>query len=241
MPRATALRPHLRLVDGAAASDGSTLGPVAALGDDQLVRLMKEGDPSAFETLYRRHAAFAINLAVRIQGNANDVEDVVHDAFLRAAQRTDSLRDPSAFRSWLGSIVVRLVKTRLRRAKLMSVFGIGSATQSEVVDLDLLVSSDAGPEARAELVQVYAMLLELPADDRIAWTLRYVEHHDLQGVSQLMDCSLATAKRRISRAQNHLLGTYGQRQRSDVALEPSPSPKWADEMSPESSTLDPSS
>lgn len=209
MPFPSLARGHLRLVVDPKSPDGRLPEvAVAGLSDEQLVVLMRQGDGLAFETLYRRHAPFALNLAVRIQGNATDVEDVVHDAFMRAVQRNEGLRDASAFRPWLGSIVVRLVKTRLRRAKLMSVLGLGFGAEPEPIDVDMLVSHAAGPEARAELLQVYALLLELPADDRIAWTLRYVEHHDLQGVSQLAGCSLATAKRRIARAQSHLLTKY---------------------------------
>ena len=95
------------------------LGPTAELDSAQLVSLARENDLAAFEVLYRRHAGFAMNLAVRIQGNATDVEDVVHDAFLRAHARLDNLRDPEAFRAWLGAIVVRLVRTRLRRRRLL--------------------------------------------------------------------------------------------------------------------------
>ena len=53
--------------------------------------------------LYRRHAAFALNLAVHIQGTTADVEDIVHDAFVRAHERLAELRDTSAFRAWLGA------------------------------------------------------------------------------------------------------------------------------------------
>ena len=54
------------------------------------------------------------------------------------------------------------------------------------------------------LAQVYALLQTLPADDRIAWTLRYVERHHLEVVAEIAGCSLATAKRRIARAQRFL-------------------------------------
>ena len=57
--------------------------------------------------------------------------------------------------------------------------------------------ADADPEARVLLAQVYALLQTLPADDRIAWTLRYVERHRLEVVAEIVGCSLATAKRRI--------------------------------------------
>ncbi len=156
------------------------------------------GERAAFERLYLRHAGYALNLAVRIQGNATDVEDIVHDAFLKAHERLADLRDRGAFRSWLGAIVVRLVRTRLRRRRWMSALGL---TSVDPVDLDAIASDVAGPEVRAQLAQVYALLQLLPTEDRIAWTLRYVEHHRLEVVAELADCSLATAKRRIARAQ----------------------------------------
>jgi RNA polymerase sigma-70 factor (ECF subfamily) len=172
------------------------------LNDAQLVALTADDDVAAFETLYRRHAPFALNLAVRLQGNAADVEDIVHDAFLKARARLPDLRDPAAFRAWLGSIVVRFVRSRLRRQRLARRLGFVQA--GEPVDLEVVASPSADPEARAMLAQVYALLRTMPANDRIAWTLRYVERHRLEGVAELAGCSLATAKRRIASAQRFL-------------------------------------
>ena len=97
------------------------------------------------------------------------------------------------------AIVVRLVRSRLRRRRLMASLGLTHA--GDAVDLDAVASGGASPEARAQLAQVYALLQTMPTEDRIAWTLRYVERHRLEAVAQLTDCSLATAKRRIARAQ----------------------------------------
>jgi RNA polymerase sigma-70 factor (ECF subfamily) len=124
---------------------------------------------------------------------------------LRAHDKLPELRDGQAFKSWFGSIVVSLVRTRLRRRRLLGSFGVGCA---DPVDLDSIACESAGPEARAELAQVYALLQTLPADDRIAWTLRQVEHHRLEAVAELCGCSLATAKRRILRAQRFLKGHF---------------------------------
>jgi len=215
---------HLRLVeDAASASAASTPEPALAaadapppssrstssrsmsgidsLPDEALVTLGLEGDSYALELLYRRHASFAIHLATRIEGSAHDVEDVVHDAYVKAFERLDTLTDRSAFRSWLGAIVVHRVRSRMRRTRLMNVLGLGRA---DPIDLDSLTSSDASPHARAELAQVYALLRTLKTDERIAWTLRCVEGHDLETVARLTDCSLATVKRRISRTQKFL-------------------------------------
>jgi RNA polymerase sigma-70 factor (ECF subfamily) len=169
--------------------------------DAELVARTRHADTSAFESLYRRHAEFAFNLAVRVQGSSADVEDIVHDAFLRAQEHLQELRDSAAFRPWLGSIVVRLVRTRLRRRRLLGALGL---TAPEPVEIESLAAADADPESRALLAQVYALLQTVPADDRIAWTLRYVERHRLETVAVMLQCSLATAKRRIARAQRFL-------------------------------------
>jgi RNA polymerase sigma-70 factor (ECF subfamily) len=174
----------------------------ADLPDAQLVALGAAGDVRALEFLYRRHAPFAINLATRIEGSPRDVEDIVHDAFLRAFERLRDLTDRAAFRGWLGAIVVHAVRSRMRRGKLLNLLGLGRA--SEPVDLDALTSPDASPHVRAQLAQIYALLGTLPADDRIAWTLRAIEGHELEAVANLTRCSLATVKRRIARAQRFL-------------------------------------
>lgn len=193
---------------------------IAALSDAQLVALGCKGETMALEILYRRHAAFAIHLAARIEGSSRDVEDVAHDAFLRAFERLNDLSDRSAFRSWLGSIVVHAVRSRMRRARLMNLLGLGKS--SEPVDLDALASPDASPHVRAQIAQIYALLRTLPTDERIAWTLRCVEGHDLETVARLTSCSLATVKRRITRAQRFLDEHFVDAERHDGGAVSSP-------------------
>jgi RNA polymerase sigma-70 factor (ECF subfamily) len=197
---------RLRVVKGgqspASAAEVAPSSPAEALSDSQLVALSLSEDPAGFEALYRRHATFALNLAVRLQGASYDVEDIVHDAFVRAFSRLDELREAAAFRSWLGAIVVRLVRSRLRRRRLLGTLGLANGT--DPVDLDAIASQDADPESRAQLAQVYALLQTMPLNERIAWTLRYVDRHRLEAVAELAGCSLATAKRRIVKAQRFL-------------------------------------
>ena len=168
---------------------------LAAFADDALVSLAAAGETAA---------AYALNLAARIAGSPTDIEDVVHDAFLRAFQRLDSLRNPAAFRTWLGSIVVYGMRSRLRREKLRRILGLSEARGAQPVDIDRIASPSASPAVRAELAQLYALVRTLPTDDRIAWTLRCIEGHELEEAAALADCSLATVKRRIARAQRFI-------------------------------------
>jgi RNA polymerase sigma-70 factor, ECF subfamily len=194
---------RLQLV-GRPARGGTSLGaaePRTELQDAELVVLAQNQDMAAFEVLYRRHAGYVLSLAVRIQGSIVDAEDIVHDAFLKAHEQLGELRDPPAFRSWLGAIVVRFVATRMRRRRLLERFGL---SVGEPVEIDAIAAAEASPEDRAQLAQLYALLQTVPASDRIAWMLRTIERHPLDEVARLCRCSLATAKRRISRAQRFL-------------------------------------
>jgi len=166
------------------------------------VALGIHGDRKALEMLYRRHAAYAIRLASRIEGTARDADDVVHESFIKAFQRLKDLNDRSAFRGWLGAIVVGEVRSLMRHAKFMKTIGLGR--EDDPIDLSEIVSPAASPHVRAQLAQIFALLQTQPVDNRIAWVLREVEDHDLEHIAQLTGCSLATVKRRVDRVQRFL-------------------------------------
>lgn len=70
-----------------------------------LIARARRGDAAAFDALVRRHyrATFAVALAV-VHRRA-DAEDVCQDAWVRALERLDELRDLDRFLPWLLQIV----------------------------------------------------------------------------------------------------------------------------------------
>jgi len=51
-------------------------------------------------------------IAYSVLGNSADAEDVAQEAFLRAYQKFDSLREAEKFRAWVNRIVFRLALNR---------------------------------------------------------------------------------------------------------------------------------
>lgn len=117
------------------------------------------------------------------------------EAFLIAFSRLKDLREPPAFASWLGSIAIRIARSRLRRHSLLRRFGLADAAP---LDTERLVSADASPETTAELRALYALLDALPIDARIALVLRRVEGRTVAEVASCMGVSESTAKRHIA-------------------------------------------
>lgn len=138
-------------------------------------------------------------LAFRLLGREAEVDDVVQDVFLIALDGLGNLRHPAAAKSWLGTLTVRTVARRLRVQKVSRFFGLEAHEDEACFE-----STAARPDQLALLAQVWRVIERLPVTERLAWVLRYVEGCELEEVATLCQCSLATAKRRISAAQRAL-------------------------------------
>ncbi|MBN2196660.1 MAG: RNA polymerase sigma factor [Polyangiaceae bacterium] len=175
---------------------------VGGASDDELVRRLIDSDPWAREAFYRKHFRVVFVTALRLLASRAEAEDVAQDAFIIAFRDIGSIRDPGAIGAWLLRIAVRQVNRRLRRRKMLRVLGFDSGIEDGT--LEVLASNDAGPDVRADLGRLDRVLSELPCGQRVAWMLRRVDGHSLEEVAAACECSLATAKRRIRAADDHV-------------------------------------
>jgi RNA polymerase sigma-70 factor (ECF subfamily) len=155
--------------------------------------------PLSLDEAFRRYAGYVAAVATRLLGRDDEVNDVVQDVFVVALSGLEGLREPAAVKSWLATLTVRIASRKLRLRRLKSWVGLDRFAGY----LDL-ISQSASPEQRALLAHVYSLLDRMPVAPRVAWTLRYVEGHELDAIAQLCNCSLATAKRRIAAAHDAL-------------------------------------
>jgi Sigma-70 region 2 len=81
--------------------------------DRALVGASLAGERDAFDALIDRHAPRARALAGRML-SAEDAEDVVQEALLRAFLGLSDLRDPARFGAWLCGIALNLARMRVR-------------------------------------------------------------------------------------------------------------------------------
>lgn len=152
--------------------------------------------PLSADFLFRQYARYVAHIALRIVGRDADVDEIVQDVFLAAMSGLADLREPEAVRGWLATITVRKAQRRLRYNRLQSWLGL-----EDEPDYEGAVAPNASPEDQAVVRSVYRALDSVPVNDRVAWTLRYMQDERLESVAALIGCSLATAKRRIAAAQ----------------------------------------
>ena len=169
--------------------------PARVLDDREFVEQVVLGRPAALRELFDRYAPILTQLMVRMLGPGTDVDDLVQESLLIVIRRADTVRDPSAFRSFVYSVGVRVARNEARKLAIRKKWlpWLKDSLQRTTEAHDI-VSSDV-------LRRVYATLDQLSTDLRVAFVLRFVEERELTEAARATGCSLATFKRRVQRAR----------------------------------------
>src|SRR3990172_2209835 len=87
----------------------------------ELIDRCRAGSTAAFEPLVKAHEAQALLLAEGLLGDADDAEDAVQDAFVKAYRSLGKLEEGSAFGPWFRAILrnrcIDLLRSAPRRRK----------------------------------------------------------------------------------------------------------------------------
>ena len=144
-------------------------GVSSAHDEPFLVERVRQGNGQAFGTLVERYSDQAFAVAYGFLQHAEDAEDLVQDAFIRALEKIDSLGRGSTFGPWFYRLLVNAALNRrkyLARRQTQEVPDAVAGHESPVADLD-----------RAELRRRLAgALSSLSADLETVVIL-----HDLEG------------------------------------------------------------
>ncbi len=163
--------------------------------DADLARALIARDPKAPRALWRRFAPMVFRMLRRSLGPGHDVEDLAQEVFLCVFEKVPTLREPKALKAFVISITVLTTRSELRRLwvrRWIRLSSKGDATGKAVVHLDT--------DAREALGRFYAVLNRINAQDRTLFVLRFMEGLGLLEVAAASGLSLATTKRRLTRA-----------------------------------------
>ncbi|MBV9948231.1 MAG: RNA polymerase sigma factor [Myxococcales bacterium] len=162
--------------------------------DEDLALAASSGDPRAAIAIFRRYVVQVRSKLLRWIGG-HDLDDHVQDVFSRLFEQLPRLRQPSALRSFLIGITLRVACTELRRRRR---WRLRLTATGEVPEIPWHAHDDG--TAREALSRFEDILGKLAPRTRRVFVLRYVEKLELVDVAAAMDISLATAKRHLSRA-----------------------------------------
>ncbi len=133
--------------------------------------------------------------AFKVLRNASEAEDVVAQAYLKAVQAAETLRDQEAFSTWLYRLVFRMSLNALR----------DRATEQKA--LRELPAAEAAVEAESpDAERLREVLHELPLDLRIVVMLHYWKGLSYAEIGTRLGVTENTVKVRAFRAHRRLKG-----------------------------------
>ena len=167
-----------------------------------LVMRALQGDETAFSDIVDQYSALMLRTATMIVADRDIAEDVVQDALIQAWHHLADLREAGALRPWLMRIVVNQCISFKRRLARTTAFVRQSLSEQEI---DFTAQIADHHKGRLERDWDLAQAIEdLPAKQRIVIVLHYYNGMTLPEMSQVLQTSENTLKKRIQAALNNL-------------------------------------
>lgn len=157
------------------------------------------GDRAAFERLVDGWQTRFLAHARRLTGDRDLARDAVQDAWVDIVRGLPRLRDPRAFPAWSFRIVTRkcaqavgAIQKRRRTADSLRAHGASDAVQAPEA------------ETRSDLAAVSAVIADLPAHQRAAVALHYLDGFSVTEISVVLGVPAGTVKTRLMHARRRI-------------------------------------
>lgn len=183
------------------------LGPAEKSGSEAaLIAAILAGDREKFHLLILPYEGQLFRTAFALVKNAEEAEDVVQDAVLKAYRKLASFRGDAKFSTWLIAITLNVARGWLRRENRVTVDSLdeqreGNADFTPAALTDWREVPLAALERQEIRTLVQQAVAELPDTYREIITLRDVEECSVNDTAELLGISVALVKVRLHRAR----------------------------------------
>jgi len=178
-----------------------------SLEEKRAIARLKQGDLDEMEVLVRHYQVRAVSAAFLIVRDLKLAEDVVQDAFLRAAAKIDQFDESRPFGAWfLRSVVNAATKAAKRQKRFIPLDGEQDTESSRVADW--LMDPNPGPEWVAEAQEtrrmVWQALGQLNAEQRAVIIMRHFLEMNEEEMTRELERPFTTVRWRLTTARNRL-------------------------------------
>lgn len=164
--------------------------------DAVLVARAIAGSDAAFAALVDRYNDLLYRHAERMLGQADDAEDVVQSAWIKAFRNLRKCRDPERFGAWVFRIGANACKDAVK-AKRRGIVPLESVAELESNDRDTATRLD-------QRRRLASALARLAPDQREAFLLKHMEGWTYEEMADRLGVRVSALKMRVHRAREEL-------------------------------------
>jgi RNA polymerase sigma-70 factor (ECF subfamily) len=180
------------------------------LADEDLMPLVGNKEPAAFEVFYDRHGGAAFSLAYRIVGDRSTAEDVVQEAFLsiwRSGARFDRAR--GSIRAWTLGIVRNRAIDALRRDAGRPP-RLGFAEEEHITKRPAKELTDTEALRRETARELRGALSDIPREQSRVIELAYFGGFTHSEIAEMLGEPLGTVKGRMRLGMEKIRSTLAE-------------------------------
>ena len=163
-----------------------------------LVEQCRKNDRKAQFKLYKQYCDGMYCVAMRFLNNADDAEDVLQEAFIKAFQKIHQYSGEVTFGAWLKRIVINKCIDFLKSKKMQQVEL--KDYQMQVVEEDDIWSVSPS----VSVAEVKEAMEQLPDKYRYVLQLYLVEGYDHEEIAQILNLTSTASRTRLLRGKGHL-------------------------------------
>lgn len=179
--------------------------------DIQLIKRAQQGDQLAFEQLVYRYDRQVINIAMSFRNDEEDANDIYQEVFIRVFRGLKNFKFKSEFSTWLFRITTNVCisyKTKKSRNTHRSLNEQISKDEDDLTTRADLLESDSSVQEETEMnenqIYINKALEKLPAQQKMAFTLKYFDGYKIKEIAKMMQCAEGTVKRYLFNASSKM-------------------------------------
>lgn len=168
------------------------------LSDEDLMAAYVAGDADAHRLLFERFAPVLLHLARRQLRDEAEAEDVVQRTFLALHRARHDFREGARLRPWVFTIAMNLVRDTFRRRMRQRESPLElDGRRDPAVEYDRL-------ERKEDALLVRRALSSLPAEQRQAIELHWLEERPFAEIAKIVGASVSAVKVRAHRGYKRM-------------------------------------
>ncbi len=178
--------------------------------DEELLKLFRAGNASAFDALVHRYEGELFGYLNRYLRNRELAEDTFQTTFMTVYQKADTFEEGKRFKPWLYAIATNQAIDASRKRKRRQTISLenewdsGESSAKAGSLRDVLESNNEKPDSSAMMdekkVQVRQAIDTLPENLRQVLLLAYFHEFKYQEISEVLEIPLGTVKSRLHAA-----------------------------------------
>ena len=152
-------------------------------------------DRKAQQLLYDKYSRFLLGICMRYARDRAEAEDIMQDSFLKVYFSIADFSGSGSFAGWLRKVAVNTAITHYHR----------NLKHRYHIEIEDYVSVETGVEGFEEDMftaeELYMVLTDLPAGDRLVFNLYAVEGFKHKEIAEMLGIDTNTSKSQYSRAR----------------------------------------